>query len=363
LAQVASYWLKLCTAAALADSSVIMMRIATTLCVISFTAVLSEPAPAPLRSLASEPRKDAHADGSDAAGPDSTATTTVAVSKVADPVSQGSKEHADGSDTTTDAGAKTSTQIDADAAKAVAEKVATEKAAARKATNEKAAAEKAALEKAAAEKAALEKMAAEKVAAQKEDAARASAAKASAQQAVADKAVAERSAAEKASAEKANTNNFLPQGMPWQTEAGIAVASVAGAALVAGGITAAVEESQGSSSSAHDKPQSDRTPSQRAHKQVAAEVAGGPAAPSVAPQPVTLPVQLYEHSKQEAADTAAGQVMFMSVAGLLLLMASFFLLVSGIAYWKQRAARNASFIEEDDEESEYGEDYDEELLA
>lgn len=334
------------------------MHIATTLCIISFAAVLSEPAPSSLRSLASEPRKDAHADGSDAAGSDSRATTTVAVSKVADPGSQESMEHADDSDTATDAGAETSTQTDADTAKAAAEKVATEKAA-----NEKAAAEKAALEKAAAEKVALEKGAAEKVAAEKEDAVKASAAKASAQQAVADKAVAERSTAAKASAGKATTNSLFPRGMPWQTEAGIAVASVAGAALVAGGITAAVEESQKSSPSAHDKPQSDRTPSQRAHKQVAAEVAGGAAAPSVAPQPVSLPVQLYEHSKQEAADTAAGQVMFMSVAGLLLLMASFFLLVSGIAYWKQRAARNASFVEEDDEESEYGEGYDEELLA
>jgi len=185
----------------------------------------------------------------------------------------------------------------------------------------------------------------------------------------------------------------VPRGMPWQTEAGIAVASVAGAAVVAGGIAAAVESQKSGKSglfSEDDAAKSDRTWSAKSHQgafrsssqqaraskedgrqhdlPVAAEVPGGPVEGQVTSAPASAAVQLFDDSKQQHAGALTSQVMFISVAGLLLFMACVFLAVSGITYYqKKRATRTVSETErmcEDEEWSEEDEEeYDEELLA
>jgi len=167
------------------------------------------------------------------------------------------------------------------------------------------------------------------------------------------------------------------KGMPWQTEAGIAVASVAGAAVVAGGIAAAVEMTPQKSarSGAEDEKRAFRASSQQSSKEVgqsnyqpvAAEVPGGPAQGQVTSAPAPASVQLFDDSKQQHADALQSQVMFMSVAGLLLLLACVFLAVSGITYCQKRTARTNSrrqpMCEEEEEWEEEDEECDEELLA
>lgn len=158
-----------------------------------------------------------------------------------------------------------------------------------------------------------------------------------------------------------------PRGMPWQTEAEIAVAGVAGAALLGGGIAAAVE-SDHKSTSVDDAPKTKfgwSSPKQTfSDEPTAADVpAKRVPAPPLAPTPAsaTVSVQLYDDNEQKAAGGRLGQVVFMSVAGLLLSLGCVFLGVSGFSHYRRHGAqyKEADDEEEVDEESEL--EYDEEL--
>jgi hypothetical protein len=145
----------------------------------------------------------------------------------------------------------------------------------------------------------------------------------------------------------ANADPTAAPKMPWQEELAIGAGSVAGAAVIAGGIAEMVKLNEKKSST--DAPRSSST--------AVPEVVDALAAPADVQSvhtPATLPppvnFRLYKAPMQQSPTGLFNETIFMGVATFLLFLGCVFIGLGGILYYKRNFTKNTS--DEADEEAE-----------